>query len=264
MNYKTIVLEKNKHVSTITLNRPEKLNAINNQMLVDLGEVIKMLDDDDETRVIVMTGKGRAFCSGRDTTELYSPEEEERRKETDLIRRASKDNRPLFIPNISKPTIAAVNGLAVGGGCLMAVGSDNLIAAESARFKFPFVEIGGSHELGASYFLPRLVGIAKACELVFTARWVGAKEAKEIGLVNEVVPDNELMQATYEMASTIARYSPLAVRTCKKGMYLGMESDLTSQLQWETLALHYLRSTEDFKEASAANREKREGNFKGR
>ncbi|MFC1532420.1 enoyl-CoA hydratase/isomerase family protein [Thermodesulfobacteriota bacterium] len=261
MDYQTIILEKKGYVAIVTLNRPEKLNALNQQMHQELNEVLNTLDDDVETRVIIITGKGRGFCSGRDTKELFSPEEVDRRRERDLIRFASM-TRPLFLPKMAKPTIAAVNGLAVGGGCLIALGTDIRIASEAARFKFPFTELGGSSELGSSYFLPRLVGIAKACELVFTAKWVGAKEAKEIGLVNEVVPNNDLYLAALEMAKNISNKSPLAVRASKKGLYQGMHSDLASQLQWETLSLHYLRGTEDFKEASKAFVEKRDGNFK--
>jgi 2-(1,2-epoxy-1,2-dihydrophenyl)acetyl-CoA isomerase len=229
----------------------------------ELEEVFTQLDEDEKTRVIIVTGKGRGFSVGRDTTELFSPEEVERRKDQDLIRMA-RVGTPLFFGNIGKPVIAAVNGLAVGGGFATALCADIRIAAESARFMSQWSRLGGTPEGGVTYLLPRIVGIAKACELILTSKMIDAKEAREIGLINQVVPDDKLAQTAYEMARSIAKLSPLAIRASKQGLYLGMGANLVSQLQFETLSLHYLRQTEDFQEASKAFIEKRDGIFKER
>lgn len=263
MNYQTIIVENKEYITTVTYNRPEKLNAINLQMRRELEEVFTRLDEDKMTRVIIVTGKGRGFCVGRDTTELFSPEEIERRKDHDLVRTA-RVGTPLFFGNIGKPIIAAVNGLAVGGGFATALSADIRIAGESARFMCQWSRLGGTPEGGATYFLPRIVGIAKACELILTSKMIDAKEAKDIGLVNDVVPDDELSDAAYKMAKSIAKLSPLAIRASKKGLYLGMNAELASQLQFEALSLDYLRHTEDFQEASKAFVEKRDGIFKER
>ena len=265
MAYETIILDKREYVSTVTFNRPDKLNAVNTKMRQELGEVFSFLDDDDETRVIVITGTGRGFCTGADTTELFQSrkEKEEKGMRDDVIRSRKKGN-PLVLANMKKPLIASINGLAVGGGCTMALNCDIRIASEEARFMLPFTRLGGSPELGSTYFLPRIVGIAKACELFFTSKMIGAKEAKEIGLVNQVVPADELAEATREMARSIAKLSPLSVQACKRALYQGLDDNLAAQLQYEDFAQNYLRGTEDLREATRAFREKRDGVFKGR
>ncbi len=265
MDYETIILEKKEFVATVTFNRPDKLNAVNTQMRRELGDVFGRLDEDDETRVIIITGQGRGFCTGADTTELFQSrkDKEEQGMRDDVIRSRKKEH-PLVLAHIRKPTIAAINGLAVGGGCTMSLNCDIRIASEAARFMLPFTRLGGSPELGSTYFLPRIVGIAKACELMFTSRMIDAREAKEIGLVNQVVPAEELARASWEMASSIAKLSPLSVQACKRALYQGLDDNLAAQLQFEDFAQNYLRGTEDLREATRAFREKRDGVFKGK
>ncbi len=166
--------------------------------------------------------------------------------------------------NIEKPIIASINGVAVGGGCTMTLSCDIRITSEEAKFQLPFTRLGICTEIGSTYLLPRLIGMGKACELIFTSKTIDAKEAKEIGLVNQVVPASELVKTTYEMASSIAKLPPLAVQMNKRGLRQAMNTDLPSQLQYEALATAYLSDTEDRKEAIKAFLEKREPIFTGR
>jgi enoyl-CoA hydratase/carnithine racemase len=165
---------------------------------------------------------------------------------------------------IEKPMIASINGVAVGGGCTMTLQCDIRIASEDARFQLPFTKLSISAELGSTYLLPRLIGMGKASELILTSRMIEAREAGEIGLVNYVVPADELLEKTTEMAASIAALPPKAVRMNKKGLQLGVNSDLASQLRYEALASVALRGSEDASEAVAAFREKRDPVFTGR
>lgn len=256
MNYQTIILEKKDYITTITLNRPDRLNAFGDQMVDELSDAFASADRDDETRVVVITGAGRGFCSGADLRE-------ERVGGRSKVGRGLAD-RLFAAVNIEKPVIASINGVAVGGGCTMTLSCDIRIASEDAKFQLPFTRLGICTELGSTFLLPRLVGMGKACELLFTSKMIDAKEAKEIGLVNQVVPASELVKATYEMASSIAKLPPLAVQMNKRGLRQAMNTDLPSQLRYEALASAYLRDTEDAKEAIKAFREKREPIYKGR
>ncbi len=262
MEYQTIILEKKNNIATLTLNRPEKLNALNPQMFVELIHAFRKVNQDDATKVLVITGAGRGFCSGVDLTaqtgnqggtgiEGISP--------GDFPREA-----PLALSGMRKPVIAAINGVAVGGGLTLTLSCDIRIASETAKFSIPLTRLGFTFELGSSYFLSRIIGIGKACELVFTGRMIDAEEAKEIGLVNQVVPADQLTEITYEMADNIAKAVPLAQEISKMGLYQGLNADLPTQLRWEVLANGYLGQTEDRKEAIKAFMEKRDPIFKGR
>jgi len=256
MNYQTIILERKEHITTIILNRPDRLNALSNEMVDELSEALAKEDGDDETRVIVITGAGRAFCSGAD---LRAEPTEGRSKLG-----AGMADRIFAALDIEKPIIASINGVAVGGGCTMTLSCDIRIASETAQFQLPFTRLGICTELGSTYLLPRLIGMGKASELLLTSKMIDAKEAKEIGLVNQVVPVNELVKTTHEMADSIAKLPPVAVQMNKKGLRQAINTDLPSQLQYEALATAYLSGTEDAKEAIKAFREKREPVYKGR
>ncbi|MFC1989632.1 enoyl-CoA hydratase/isomerase family protein [Chloroflexota bacterium] len=265
MEYQTIILEKKDYIATIILNRPDKLNALSPQMQEELGDVFALLDRDDETRVVVITGAGRAFCAGADIQKSFQVSVD-KKKEGIVEDFTGKPSMVFFyaLTKVMKPIIASINGYAVGMGCTMALACDIAIASEAARFSLNFTQRSTLPEFGSTYFLPRLVGIHKACELVLTAKMFDAKEAKEIGLVNEVVPADELAKATYEMASSIAKLPPLSTRMAKRGLYQGMNADLVSQRLYEGFAVDYLHGTEDFKEATKAFLEKRDPVFKGR
>ena len=271
MEYQTIILEKKDNIATLTLNRPEKLNALNPQMMTELLDAFHSIDQDDETMALVITGAGRGFCSGADLSgrtgnqgpgssgEARTEEEIE-----DITLKGFPREAPLALVGMKKPVIAAINGVAIGGGCTLTLACDIRIASEAASFSIPLTRVGLTLELGSSYFLSRLIGIGKACELIFTGRMIDAKEAREIGLVNQVVPADGLIEAAYEMASSIIKSAPLAMRISKAGLYQGMTADLTTQLRWESLAISYLSGTEDFREAARAFLEKRDPVFKGR
>jgi len=171
----------------------------------------------------------------------------------------------LALARIRKATIAAVNGIASGVGCTLALGCDIRIASSTAKFGFPFLRVGILPEFGATYFLPRLVGIGKACELVFTGQTLEAEEAEKIGLVNKVVPPEKLMEEPLAMAQKIAEMPPLALAVSKRALYQGLRApDLASQLQYEALALVHLFGTADHEEGVRSFLEKRAPVFKGR
>jgi len=258
MTYETILLSKNNHVTTVTLNRPKKLNALNLTMAAELHEALAAEDQDDDTRVIVITGAGRGFCSGADLSPDEAPAEPRASNAPGLA------DATFAAVQIEKPLIAAINGVAVGGGCTMTLSCDIRIASEDARFQLPFTKLSLSAELASTFLLPRLIGMGKAQELILTSRMIDAREAGEIGLVNYVVPADQLMEKTMEIADTIAALPPKAVRLNKQALLVGRTSDIPGQLRYEELASVALRGTDDAVEAVAAFREKRDPVFTGR
>jgi len=269
MEYQCIIYEKKDNIATITLNRPERGNAMSPQMNKELEEVYNLVEEDDETRVVVITGAGpRSFCTGADVGGSQAGTEREEKREEGQRRDVTRGlltGKDATLARIGKPVIASINGFAIGYGFTFTLACDIRIASEAARISMPMVQLGiAPSKVGVTYYLPRLVGIAKACELVFTGKMIDAREAKEIGLVNEVVPADELAKATYEMASTIAKLPPLSMRISKRLLYQGMNTDIAAMLQHEAYALNYLTQTEDRKEGMKAFIEKREPIFKGR
>ncbi|MBT5772789.1 MAG: hypothetical protein HOH95_00245 [Dehalococcoidia bacterium] len=254
--YETIVLDRKDHITTVTLNRPDKLNALNMQMAEELHAALAIEDQDDDCRVIVITGAGRGFCSGADLTGGPSAPR--------ASNAPSLADAAFMAMQIEKPIIAAINGVAVGGGLTMTLHCDIRIASEEARFLLPFTKLSISAEIGSTYLLPRLIGFGKATELILTSKMIGAQEAGEIGLVNSVVPADELHQTAMEMAYTIAALPPMAVRLNKKGIRLGLGSELDSQRRYEELAASKLGQTDDAKEARLAFAEKRDPVYTGR
>jgi 2-(1,2-epoxy-1,2-dihydrophenyl)acetyl-CoA isomerase len=265
MNYETLILEIRDQIATVTLNRPEKMNAENNKMADELVDVFQAVDKMEEVRIVVITGAGKAFCAGADLKERFLPRiEEKKRGITKDVTREFSEVGCLALSQVRKPTIASINGPAVGVGCTLALGCDLRIASTEAKFGFPFVRVGILPEFGSTYYLPRLIGIGKACELIFTGQTIDAQEAKEIGLVNQVVPPDQLKDATYGMAAKILRMPPIAIQLSKRALYQGMRaSDLGSHLQYESLALVHLFGTQDHEEGVKAFLEKREPVFKG-
>jgi enoyl-CoA hydratase/carnithine racemase len=256
VTYETILVDRKDHITTVTLNRPGKLNALNMQMAQELHEALAIEDQDDDTRVIVITGAGRGFCSGADLTGgPAAPRASNAPSLADATFEAFQ---------IEKPIIAAINGVAVGGGCTLTLSCDIRIASEAARFQLPFVRLSISAEIGSTYLLPRLIGWGKTMELVLTCKMIDGREAAEIGLVNHVVPADELHDTAMQLAHTIAALPPMAVRLNKKGIRLGMGSELDAQRRYEELAAASLGRTEDAKEARLAFAEKRDPVYTGR
>lgn len=265
MDYKEILLDKADGIATITLNRPDKLNAYTAQMGTELLDAFAALDADDNVRVVVMTGAGRAFCAGADVNVFAQGVEARKKGERgSLVNFPFLEKGPLVLRDMTKPVIASVNGPAVGLGLTMTLACDIRLAADSASLGTIFARVGLSAEFGSTYFLPRLIGMAKACELAFTSRIISAAEAKEIGLVNQVVPAAGLKAATLEIASTIAQAAPIAIRMIKKGLYQGLGADLATQTRFEVFALEHCMATEDHAEGVRAFFEKRQPRFHGK
>lgn len=265
MSFSTILVDKAEGIATLTLNRPDRLNAVTEPMTAELLDAFTQIESDGNVRVLVITGAGRGFCAGADIQDLFLKGiEDERQGKEKFDLPAWAEKACWQLADMSKPTIASINGPAVGFGMTLTLVCDLRIASEEARLSIPFVQFGIIPEFGSTYFLPRLVGIAKACELAFTGRFIEAKEAKEIGLVNEVVPGAELKAATYKLAKSIVRGAPVAIQLAKRGLYQGLDTSLRNQLRYERLALDIAFQSEDHAEAVAAFLQKRPPVFKGK
>jgi len=267
MQYSTVNVDQSEGIATVTLNRPDRFNALNRQLLDELPQALAQLARDESVRVVVLTGAGTAFCSGADLGWLGDNMEQWMGGEDTGISvdYASTTSFCLAIRNVPQPTVASINGLAVGGGITLALNCDIRIAAEEATMVFPFASmVGVTPEFASTYTLPRLVGIAKACELMFTGKSITGGEAKAIGLVNDAVPLEKLGETTSRLAKSIARASATATQLAKRGLYQGMNADLYSQLLWEEEALRETFGSEDNQEAISAFLEKRKPVFKGR
>jgi 2-(1,2-epoxy-1,2-dihydrophenyl)acetyl-CoA isomerase len=247
---KTVLVHIQDQAAHVALNRPHALNALNDELKCGLIDVLQKLDRDEAVRVIILTGAGKAFCAGGDIQGFKKRYEEFK----------SRGGSPEYYVNtlgetiysISKPIIAAVNGLAIGGGLSIALACDIRIASVRAEFSAAYLMVGATPEIGSSYILPRLIGPGKAYELVLTGRRIGSSEAEEIGLVNRVVPADQLMKAAHEMADEIATLSPIAVRLAKKAIRHGMESTLAQALDYETHVITYCFGTQEHNEAITA------------
>jgi 2-(1,2-epoxy-1,2-dihydrophenyl)acetyl-CoA isomerase len=263
MSEQQILLEEADHVATITLNRPERMNAFGGQMRQQLVEILEALKVNADIRVVVITGAGEAFCTGGDLREFADGTVQA------LSKQATSERPPmckavLAIHEMEKPVIASVNGVAAGGGCNLALACDLRIASETARFAQVFTRRGLHPDWGGIYFLPRLVGYAKAAELIMSGEIVDAAEALRLGLVNRVVPAEELRSATGELAGRIARNAPLPIAFAKRGLQRFGQWDLAEALDYEIYVLEMLRKSRDVAEGIAAFLEKRDPHFEGR
>jgi enoyl-CoA hydratase/carnithine racemase len=230
-------------------------------------EAFRAVDADPETRVIVFTGAGdRAFCAGADmdffAEQISAGGGMERKGGAGGSSRA--EALPLLMRSLSKPTIAAVNGYALGVGATMTLLCDIRVAVEEAKFGFIFGRMGVMAELGSTFLLPRIVGIARACELMFTAKMLPAAECERLGVVNHVVARAELFPRVLDLAQEMKRCAPLSLRQTRQALYQGMESTFETQLRRESQALDALYRTSDHAEAVQAFREKRDPRFQGR
>jgi enoyl-CoA hydratase/carnithine racemase len=257
MTYDTLIYNNENYVAIVKLNRPKRLNAISYQLVMDLLDVLDKIDEDEEARVVILTGEGKGFCAGLDIKELANPDA----KPVPLGKRYTFFNR---LEDITKPVIAAINGPCNGGGLELALCCDFLIASETATLGLGEVKLGVIPAGGATARLPRLIGPARAKELLYFGNRIDGQEAYRIGLVNKVVPPEELMDEAKKWANELAERAPLSLRALKYCVNVGMQMDLFGALEYETKSVVPLAATEDCMEGLQAFIEKRKPLFKGR
>lgn len=257
MELENIILEKDGHLAIVTINRPKALNALNSKTLKDLDLVLDDLEKDNDIYAVILTGAGeKAFVAGADISEMKDLSEEEGRNFGILGNRVFRR-----LEKLDKPVIAAVSGFALGGGCELAMSCDIRIASEKAKFAQPEAGLGITPGFGGTQRLPRLVGEGKAKELIYTCAMIKADEALRIGLVNKVVPLENLMDEAKAMANAIIANAPIAVKLCKDAINRGMQVDIDNAIEIEATDFGKCFATEDQKEGMSAFMEKREKNF---
>ena len=257
-DYQTILVEIEGGVALIRLNRPDALNALNSQLMGELSLCIEALDRDEAVRCLVLTGSEKAFAAGADIKEMASKSYAEMFREDFFTEAASRIERS------RKPIIAAVAGYALGGGCELAMMCDFIIAADTARFGQPEINLGVMPGIGGTQRLTRLVGKSKAMDLILTGRMMDAAEAERSGLAARVVPADTLIREAMTAAKKIAVQSPLAVVMNKELVDAALETTLTQGVRTERRLFHSLFAFEDQKEGMAAFTDKRKPQFKGR
>ena len=275
MSYEAILYETRGAVAIITLNRPERLNAIGQAVREEVHAAVEEAHRDDAVRAAIITGAGKGFCSGADLSGAVTRMAAggapgaaapaatgamgEKLDEMGWVGRWAKR-----FAHFDKPLIAAVNGVAAGAGMSMALACDVRVGSTAARFKTVFVERNLSPDSGMSYFLPRIVGYSRAADLVFSSRAVNADEAYRIGLLDRVVEPEALIEESVKLAEEMAQWPPLAVRMAKRVLQHNQDAELDDALRYETVALgHARRATNDTRESIAAFAEKRKGVYTG-
>lgn len=260
MDFSDIIYEKKEGLAKITLNRPDVLNALGPKTLEEIGEALEDIENDISVRVVVITANGRAFCTGADLTGVASiPPDKPRDYFLRLWNKVFS-----AIENVSVPVIAAVNGMAYAGGLELVMVCDLAIASEEAKLSDQHANRGLIPGGGASQRLPRLIGIRKAKELLYTGDRISPAEAERLGLINKVVPADKLEEATNEMVTKLLAKSPMALKAVKKLVNRGMESSLDAGLEMEMLAMTGHGTTEDFEEGIKSFLEGRPPAFPGR
>ncbi len=265
MAYQDLILDVADDVATVTLNRPEKLNALNRSLQAEMLEVCRELKHNDGVRAIVWTGAGRGFCSGADLTGPRPPGEEEPSWQEMIDEDSWVGRQAKAVYLIDKPTIAAVNGVAAGAGMSLALACDIRIGSDQARFKTVFIERALAPDAGMTYFLPRLVGQGNALDMILTSRAVGAEEALRMGLLQRMVAHDDLVASAQETAAQIAAFPPLAAMMSKRSVQRSLDHDFEEQLRYEIHSIEIARrAKEDAGEAMASFRERRAPKYKGR
>jgi enoyl-CoA hydratase/carnithine racemase len=266
--FEHIAWERRGQVGVLTLNKPDRLNALSMAMRDEVEGVLEAAHADDELRCLVLTGAGRGFCSGADLQAgaavmaeggLVRKDQNARIDEMGWVGRWAS-----MWAHFDKPVIGAINGVAAGAGLSTALACDVRIGSENARFKSVFIERNLSPDSGLSFFLPRVVGYAAAADMIFTSRAVAAEEALRIGLLNRLVAADELLDAAVAFANEMAGWPPLALRMSKRVLQHNQDASLEDALRYETLGLEFARRAHnDVKESQAAFREKRKGVYTG-
>ena len=277
MNYEALIYEKRDMVAKITLNRPQRLNALDSKLIMEIPQAIGEAARDDDVRAVVITGAGRAFCAGADFryAEVRSgevaPEVAEEPRAASAGRNVDQGyvlypfagEGILGLQRMGKPTIAMVNGAAVGGGFELALACDMRIGSENARFRMVFTTIGITPGAGGVWALPRIVGLSKTCKIVFSGDFVEAEEAYKIGLLDDLVPAERLEEETMAFARRLAQGPPIALRLDKMMIYKGLETDLETALAFQTACENITLHSQDHVEGIRAFAEKRKPIFRG-
>jgi 2-(1,2-epoxy-1,2-dihydrophenyl)acetyl-CoA isomerase len=261
-----ILYEKDGHVATITLNRPAKRNAYSETMVHQILKALADVRDDDEIRVVILTGAGKGFCAGGDISRdfQYPARYRGHRLESMLEMRENMHVLIRFLDRFDKPVIAAVNGAAVAGGLTLALACDFRIAAESAKLGDTSLKFGLIPDEGGAYYFPRFMGVDRALKMSLLSEVYTARQALELGLVTEVVADDELMARANELAARLAEGPPIAIRITKRMIHKQRAMQLDDALEDAAMATLVANYTEDVKEGTAAFHEKRKPQFKGR
>ncbi|MCZ6783465.1 MAG: enoyl-CoA hydratase-related protein [Proteobacteria bacterium] len=260
-----LLFEKLDHVATLTLNRPERLNAITGPMLDELSRALVECNEDPEVRVVVLTGAGRGFCAGLDLRDQASGEGLGGADIGGATQRFDLRNAPPVVLNkMDKPTVCALNGGAAGYGMDLALGCDIRVAADTAKISAAFTRRGVLPESGGTWLLPRIVGWSQAAEIMFTGRTLSAQQCLELGLVSRVVPADRLQEEVRELAVEIAGNAPLAVQATKRMMRMGQDETFEANVHHVFLQLLPLFRSRDFVEGVKSFLEKRKPEFEGR
>ncbi|HMG37275.1 MAG TPA: enoyl-CoA hydratase-related protein [Blastocatellia bacterium] len=266
MEFREIIYSKESHIATVTLNRPAKLNAYSEVMVHEIIAALSDARDDDITRAVIITGTGRGFCSGGDISPdfQYPARYRGHRMEAMLEMRENMHRLVTLLRRFDKPTIAAINGAAVAGGLTLALCCDFRIAAESARLGDTSLKFALIPDEGGAYLFPRFMGLQNALKMSLLSEVYPAAEAKRLGLVTEVVPDQDLMRVARDWAERLAQGPPIAIRIAKRMMYKQQTMDLENALEDAALSVMVTNYSEDVKEGIAAFHEKRPPKFQGR
>ena len=266
--FEHIAFERRGQIALLTLNKPERLNALSSAMRSEVAGVLEEVRADDDFRALVLTGAGRGFCSGADLAAGAAvmasgpPEPKDQNERIDEMGWTGRWGA--MWAHFDKPVIGAINGVAAGAGLSTALGCDVRIGSENARFKSVFIERNLSPDSGLSFFLPRVVGYAAAADMIFTSRAVGAEEALRIGLLNRLVGADELVDAAVAYAGEMAQWPPLALRMSKRVLQHNQDAELEDALRYETMGLEFSRrARNDMAESQASFREKRKGVYTG-
>lgn len=259
MEYKNIIFEVKEGIGYVTMNRPKALNALNTEVLTELDHVFREIDKNEEVQVAIVTGAGRSFIAGADIAQMSELNGTEGRDMTIQGQLVME-----LIESINKPVIAAINGFALGGGNELAMACDVRIASEKAKFGQPEVNLGIIPGYGGTQRLPRLVGKGMAKKLIYSGEMIDAQEAYRIGLVQEVVPEEELMTAAEKLAKTIMEKAPIAIKMAKVAINNGLNTDLKTGVQFEAEAYTSTFVSEDRVEGMKAFVEKRPAAFKNK
>jgi len=266
MSDKVLLVEYRDKVAILTLNRPEKLNALNKELREGIIDACRELRENDSVWVVIITGAGNGFCSGADLQGFgrQGDESAPRQERLDVYSWMGRLATAIY-KTLDKPVIAAVNGVAAGAGMSVSLACDMRVGSEKSRFKVVFPERSISPDSGLSYFLPRIVGYSRACDLIYTSRFVEAEEAFRLGLLDRLVPSDELMNEALKLAEQIAFWPPMAMQSSRRVLQQSLESDFDTQLRNETYGLILSRrAPHDMKEQGDSFRERRPPRFTGK